>query len=77
MFRYFKKVPFYKKSNLVQQTQTNGLQQVSLAVHKQAFYSIAKIIAALTVQSQKEGQAVIQQFINDIKVSSKAHWTFV
>lgn len=39
----------------------------SLAVHKQAFYSIAKIIAALTVANQKEGQAVIKQFINDLK----------
>jgi hypothetical protein len=40
----------------------------SLAVHKQAFYSIAKIIAALTVANQKEGQAVIKQLIDDLKV---------
>lgn len=39
----------------------------NLAVHKQAFYSIAKCIAALTVINQAEGQAVINQFINDIK----------
>ena len=40
----------------------------SLAVHKQAFYSIAKCIAALTVQNQTdEGQVVIQQFIADIQ----------
>jgi len=47
--------------------------QQSLAVHKQAFYSISKIIAALTVNSQKEGQLVIQQFISDIKVRSRRH----
>lgn len=39
----------------------------NLAVHKQAFYSIAKCIAALTVQNQTEGQVVIEQFIADIK----------
>jgi len=49
------------------QNTRNSVEPQSLAVHKQAFYSIAKIIAALTVHSQKEGQAVIQQFINDIK----------
>jgi hypothetical protein len=40
----------------------------SLAMHKQAFYSIAKSIAVLTVNNQAEGQFVIKQFINDIKV---------
>lgn len=48
----------------------NGMQQTnsnSLAVHKQAFYSIAKCVAALTVKNQTEGQLVIKQFINDIK----------
>lgn len=48
----------------------NGMQQAnssSLAVHKQAFYSIAKCIASLTVKNQAEGQLVIKQFINDIK----------
>ena len=40
----------------------------SLAVHKQAFYSIAKIIASLTVINQLDGKIVIEQFINDIKV---------
>jgi hypothetical protein len=40
----------------------------SLAMHKQAFYSIAKSIAVLTVNNQAEGQLVIKQFINDIKV---------
>ena len=45
-----------------------GNNSSNLAVHKQAFYSIAKCIAALTVMNQEEGKAVINQFINDIKV---------
>ncbi len=45
-----------------------GNNSNNLAVHKQAFYSIAKCIAALTVINQEEGKAVINQFINDIKV---------
>ncbi len=59
-----------REQSHVQAGQVNGRSelQLSLAVHKQAFYSIAKIIAALTVQSQKDGQAVVQQFIRDIKV---------
>jgi cullin-associated NEDD8-dissociated protein 1 len=64
----------------IREQQTNGVQQQmetnnslsssstsSLAVHKQAFYSIAKCIAALTVINQEEGQLVIKQFINDVK----------
>ena len=31
------------------------------------FYSIAKCIAALTVNNQKDGQIVITQFVEDIK----------
>ena len=52
-----------------QETSTSSSTSTSLAVHKQAFYSIAKCIAALTVQNQveAEGQLVIQQFIADIK----------
>ena len=71
--------PIKDQSTLVgQQTQSNGASasfnefsnsSTNLAVHKQAFYSIAKIIAALTVTNQKEGKMVIEQFINDIKVS--------
>ena len=45
----------------------NDFSNNNLAVHKQAFYSIAKIIAALTVTHQTEGKLVIQQFIRDIK----------
>jgi hypothetical protein len=40
----------------------------NLAVHKQAFYSIAKCVAALTVNNQKDGQNIITQFVEDIKV---------
>lgn len=56
---------FQKQQN--NSTTTNS--ENGLVVHKQAFYSIAKIIAALTVENQQEGQAVITQFIKDIKVS--------
>jgi len=38
-----------------------------LAMHKQAFYSIAKCIAVLIVDNARDGQNVITQFINDIK----------
>ncbi len=61
------------------QTDASGSFQSSnisnLAVHKQAFYSIAKCIAALTVINQDEGQAVIKQFINDVKVSNFSRFT--
>jgi hypothetical protein len=40
-------------------------------MHKQAFYSIAKSIAVLTVNNQAEGQLVIRQFISNIKVHLK------
>lgn len=51
-----------------QSTNGHGVYESSnLAVHKQAFYSIAKCIAALTVTNQEEGQMVIKKFINDIK----------
>jgi cullin-associated NEDD8-dissociated protein 1 len=46
-----------------------------LAVHKQAFYSIAKCIAALTVLNQRDGQFVIKNFINDIKESKSSDST--
>ena len=49
-----------------QQQSTHG--SLSLAVHKQAFQSIAKCIAALTVTCRQEGSAVVNQFVNDIKV---------
>ena len=40
------------------------------AVHKQAFHSIAKCVAALTVKSSSESNSVVNQFVKDIKVSS-------
>lgn len=51
-----------------QATSFDSNNSSNLAVHKQAFYSIAKCIAALTVTNQTEGQLMIKQFINDIKV---------
>jgi len=76
--------PIREQSNLINQQQvlnnavglnnfSTGFNEfsssnTSLAVHKQAFYSIAKIIASLTVTNQLEGKIVIEQFINDIKV---------
>ncbi|XP_064597809.1 cullin-associated NEDD8-dissociated protein 1-like [Liolophura sinensis] len=43
------------------------LPQGVLAVHKQAFHSIAKCVAALTIISQGEGSVVVNQFVSDIK----------
>ncbi len=40
----------------------------NLVIHKQAFYSIAKCIAALTVNNKNDGQITMQEFINDIRV---------
>ena len=66
--------PIRDQSNQINQQQAlnNAAEfssnNTSLAVHKQAFYSIAKIIASLTVINQLEGKIVIEQFINDIKV---------
>lgn len=69
--------PISEQSNITnQQAQSNGAGSQfnefssgnsNLAVHKQAFYSIAKIIASLTVTNQKDGKVVIEKFINDIK----------
>jgi hypothetical protein len=42
----------------------------NLAIHKQAFYSIAKCIAVLTVNNKNDGQSIMQGFINDIRVCS-------
>jgi cullin-associated NEDD8-dissociated protein 1 len=62
------------QNNLQQNNFSTGFNEFSnnntnLAVHKQAFYSIAKIIASLTVTNQQDGKVVIEQFINDIKVN--------
>ena len=37
------------------------------AVHKQAFHSIAKCVAALTVKNSSESNSVVNQFVKDIK----------
>ncbi|XP_033121634.1 cullin-associated NEDD8-dissociated protein 1-like isoform X2 [Anneissia japonica] len=37
------------------------------AVHKQAFHSVAKCVAVLTITCKQESSSVITQFINDIK----------
>ncbi|XP_022103590.1 cullin-associated NEDD8-dissociated protein 1-like [Acanthaster planci] len=42
-------------------------QSPSYAVHKQAFHSIAKCVAALTISCASEGSIVVNQFVNDVK----------
>ena len=37
------------------------------AIHKQAFHSIAKCVAALTVMSPNEATNVVNQFVHDVK----------
>jgi cullin-associated NEDD8-dissociated protein 1 len=70
--------PIYETAVVVQSSSTNestivnnNQQQLNnnISVHKHAFYSIAKCIAALTVKNQNEGEMVIKKFINDIKDS--------
>lgn len=72
-FNFFFKMlikPIRDQSISAQPTNGHGVYESSnLAVHKQAFYSIAKCIAALTVTNQEEGQLVIKKFIQDIKDS--------
>ena len=41
----------------------------TLAVHKQAFHSIAKCVATLTIMLPQEASAVVEQFISDVKVT--------
>ena len=52
--------PVYNPSH-----QTSGSQ---FAVHKQAFHSIAKCVAALTVKSSADCTGVVNQFVKDVKV---------
>ena len=47
-------------------TSTNDHQQQQLVVHKQAFYSIAKSFAALTVANLKESGSFIKKFQDDL-----------
>jgi len=44
----------------------NGTSSSTLAVHKQAFHSIAKCVTSLTLVCEKEAEAVVHQFISDI-----------
>lgn len=53
--------PIYNPTEI---TQPSGSQY---AVHKQAFHSIAKCVAVLTISSSGEGSSVITQCVNDIK----------
>lgn len=62
--------PIRDQSLSVQTINGHGAyESTNLAVHKQAFYSIAKCVAALTVTNQEEGQLVIKKFIKDVKDS--------
>lgn len=40
------------------------------ALHKQAFYSLAKCVAAITVVCQSQALPVIPQFINEIQTAT-------
>ncbi|XP_063406823.1 cullin-associated NEDD8-dissociated protein 1-like isoform X1 [Mytilus trossulus] len=48
--------------NPTQQTTSN-----IFAVHRQAFHSIAKSVAALTVKSSSDSTSVVNQFVKDVK----------
>lgn len=48
--------------NPTQQTTSN-----IFAVHRQAFHSIAKSVAALTVKSSSDSSSVVNQFVKDVK----------
>jgi hypothetical protein len=53
------------KNNLADNSSSNSNL---IILHKQAFYSIAKCIAVLTINNKTDGQLIVQQFINDIRV---------
>ena len=65
--------PIYSQQKLPTTSATlNNNPQQQLVVHKQAFYSIAKSFAALTVANLKESQIFIKKFqddLNDTKCS--------
>ena len=54
----------------VYKPQTSVASTSGLAVHKQAFQSIAKCIAALTITCQQQGVTIVNQFVGDIKVNT-------
>lgn len=53
--------------NPTQQTTSN-----IFAVHRQAFHSIAKSVAALTVKSSSDSSSVVNQFVKDVKNSKSS-----
>ncbi|XP_077989699.1 cullin-associated NEDD8-dissociated protein 1-like isoform X1 [Glandiceps talaboti] len=53
--------PVYKPSQATQPMNS------PFAVHKQAFHSIAKCVAALTITCSGEGSGVVVQFVSDVK----------
>lgn len=63
--------PIYNPSTIKTKNQPQETSSSSLAIHKQAFYSIAKCIANLTVDNKSINDTtyylIIKQFINDIK----------
>ncbi|XP_060552206.1 cullin-associated NEDD8-dissociated protein 1-like [Ruditapes philippinarum] len=46
---------------------TSQTHHQAFSIHKQAFHSIAKCVAALTVMSPNEATNVVNQFVNDVK----------
>ncbi|CAH1772992.1 unnamed protein product [Owenia fusiformis] len=44
----------------------------SFAVHKQAFHSIAKAVAALTICCKQQGTGVVNQFVSNLKTSQSS-----
>ncbi|KAK2158819.1 hypothetical protein LSH36_163g01004 [Paralvinella palmiformis] len=52
---------------MITQLVYNPTTATGLAVHKQAFHSIAKCVSALTVSCPNESPGIVSQLINDIK----------
>lgn len=52
---------------MITQIVYNPTTTTGLAVHKQAFHSIAKCVSALTVTCPNESPGIVSQLINDIK----------
>ncbi|NXE20441.1 CAND1 protein, partial [Ardeotis kori] len=46
---------------------SSGSARASLTLHKQAYYSVAKCVAALSSACPKEAPATVNQFIQDVK----------
>jgi len=61
--------PIYTQQKPATTSTTNTNVQQQLVAHKQAFYSIAKSFAALTVANLKESSPFIKKFQNDLNDS--------